>query len=164
MNTCPYCGSEVESYGHDFYCFYCEMIVDSNDVQQNGKRKNFLPASQPTHDYLKRNTPQLMTITTVEMLFLLKFARAERSSVYGHRYTFIQAMKEGVGEFKEGEQYMFEEYEYWTRKCFVLENLIRERIGYIPAKLTESYIQNLAGKMLESTKKDMVIQQTKPFR
>jgi hypothetical protein len=148
----------VESYGHDFYCFYC-------DVQQNGKRKNFLPASQPTHDYLKFSTPQLMTITTVEMLFLLKFARAERSSVYGHRHTFIQAMKEGVGEeFKEGEQYMFEEYEYWTRKCFVLENLIRERIGYIPKKLTESYIQNLVGRMLESSKKDMVIQQTKPFR
>jgi hypothetical protein len=40
---------------------------------------------------------------------------------------------------------------------------IRERIGYIPVKLTESYIQNLAAKMDESTKKDMVIQQPKPI-
>jgi hypothetical protein len=34
----------------------------------------------------------------------------------------------------------FSEYEKATRKYFVLENLILERIGYYPAKLAESYM------------------------
>lgn len=132
-------------------------------MQENGKRKNFLPDSQPAHDDLKRSTPELMTKTTIDLLFLLKFARAERSSIYRQRNVFIKALKTGDADFKEGEQYTFVEYEYWTRKCFVLENLIRERIGYVPAKLTESYLQNLAARMIESTKKDMVIQQPRSF-
>lgn len=105
-----------------------------------------------------------MRLTTIELLYLLKFARKERSTTYHQRYTFIQAMKQGASEFKEGEQYTFSEYEHWTRKCFVLENLIRKRIGYYPSKITDSYIENLAVKMEESTKKDMVIQQPKPIK
>ncbi|MEH6908245.1 hypothetical protein [Neobacillus drentensis] len=163
MKTCPYCGSGLKSFGHDFYCGYCELKLCFKDVQENGKRKSFLPDSQPTHDDLKRSTPELMTVTTIELLFLLKFARAERSSIYGQRNVFIKALKTGNTDFKEGEQYTFGEYEYWTRKCFVLENLIRERIGYVPAKLTESYLQSLADRMIESTKKDMVIQQPRPI-
>jgi hypothetical protein len=100
----------------------------------------------------------------VELLFLLRFARAERSSIYGQRQLFILAIKEGVGEFRKGEQYTFKEYEYWTRKCFVIENLIRERLGYIPKKLTEAYIQNLADRMFDSAKKDMRIKEPKSLK
>jgi hypothetical protein len=164
MNTCPYCGSKVESFGKKFSCLFCELIVDEKDVQQNGKRKNFLPASQPAYEDLQRSTPELMRMNIVELLFLLRFARAERSSIYGQRQLFILAIKEGVGEFRKGEQYTFKEYEYWTRKCFVIENLIRERLGYIPKKLTEAYIQNLADRMFDSAKKDMRIKEPKSLK
>jgi hypothetical protein len=62
------------------------------------------------------------------------------------------------------EEYSFREYKKATRKCFVLEKLVREQIGYYPAKLTESYIQTLAARMEESAKKDMVIQQPNPIK
>jgi hypothetical protein len=163
MKTCPYCGSDVESFADHFYCAFCDVKLCFSEVQENGKRKNFLPDSQPSYDDLKRSTPELMTMTTIDLLFLLKFARAERSSIYGQRNTYIKVLKTGETDFKEGEQYTYKEYEYWTRKCFVLENLIRERIGYIPPKLTESYLQNLAARMIESTKKGMIIQQPKPI-
>ncbi|KKI92420.1 hypothetical protein WQ54_09630 [Bacillus sp. SA1-12] len=161
MKTCPYCGSEVEPYGDKFSCLYCELILDKKDVQQNGKRKDCLPASQPSYKDLYRTTTELMTMNTIELLYLLKFARAERGSIYSQRKLFLQAMKEGASGYEEAEKYTFKEYEFWTRKCFVLENLIRERISYIPQKLTESYIQNFAGRMLNSSKKDMSIKQPK---
>ncbi|MCM3571265.1 hypothetical protein [Neobacillus mesonae] len=165
MKTCAYCGSPVNSNGgHDYYCSFCMMNLDYGDVQENGKRKNLLPFSQPSLSDLDKSTPELMCFSTVELLFLLKFARKERTDIYKQRYILIRAMKVGADEYTEAEQYTFREYEKATRKCFVLENLIRERIGYYPAKLTDSYIQTLAAKMEESAKKDMVIQNPKPIK
>ncbi|MGG1400241.1 hypothetical protein ABE288_20820 [Bacillus salipaludis] len=160
MKTCPYCGSGVETVDTYLYCAFCDLHLCVKDVQENGKRKNLLPESQPSYEDLKCTTPELMKKTTIELLFLLKFARAERSSIYGRRTVFIKAMKTGENDFTEGERYTYGEYEYWTRKCFVLENLIRERIGYIPQKLTEPYLQNLVERINESTKKRMIIQQS----
>jgi hypothetical protein len=165
MKTCAYCGSSIEIMDRNYcYCSFCVMKLKYEDVQENGKRKNFLPDSQPSLSDLNKSTPELMELTTVELLCLLKFARKERTDIYKRRYTFIRAMKEGAEEFFEAEQYTFSEYEKMTRKCFVLENIIRERIGYSPSKLTDSYIQNLAAKMEESLRKDMIIQKPKPIK
>jgi hypothetical protein len=145
----------------EYYCLFCTMKLKDEDVQENGKRKNLLPASQPSLSDLNKSTPELMCFSTIELLFLLKFARKERADIYKQRYIFIRAMNEGAGEFKEAVEYTFSEYEKATRKCFVLENLVRERIGYYPAKLTESYIQTLEARVEESAKKDMIIQYPK---
>jgi hypothetical protein len=164
MKTCPYCGSEVSSSDLDFgYCAFCEMKIPYEDIQDNGQRKQLLPESQPTLSDLKKSTSELMRLSTVELLFLLKWAREERSTTYKQRCTFIRAMKQGADEFAEAEQYTFKEYERATRKCFVLENLVRERLGYYPVKLTDSYIQNLAVKMEDSSSKKMVIQDPMPL-
>jgi hypothetical protein len=135
------------------------MKLENTDVQEFGKRKSLLPASQPSLSDLDKSTPELMCFLTIELLFLLKFARRERADMYKQRYIFIRAIKEGAGEFTEAEQYTYHEYERATRKCFILENHIRERIGYFPAKLTNSYNQTLASRMKECAKKDMVIRQ-----
>lgn len=161
MKTCPYCGSGVETVGTYFYCVFCDLHLCEKDVQENGKRKNLVSESQPSYEDLKCSTSELMNKTTIELLFLLKFTRRERSSIYGQRNVFIKAMKTGENDFTEGERYTYGEYEYWTRKCFVLENLIRERLGYIPQKVTESYLQNLVERINESTKKRMIIQPSK---
>ncbi|WP_085520915.1 hypothetical protein [Tuberibacillus sp. Marseille-P3662] len=161
MKTCCYCGSDVHPYSKHYYCHFCEMIIDSSDVQENGNRKDFLPKTQPSNIDVEKSTPELMTYTTIELLFMLKIARKERSETYHNRHIFIQAMKSEASRFQDGERYTYDLYEYWTRKCFVLENLVRERIGYIPFKLTESYIQNLAARMEQSTKKRMTIKKGK---
>jgi hypothetical protein len=163
MKTCPYCGSKIKTYNEHFYCEFCDMKQELDDIQENGKRKNLLPESQPSFFDLNKSTPELMRFSTFELLFLLKFARKKRTDIYKHRHLFIQAIKEGANELAGGEQYTYQQYEKVTRKCFVLENLIRERIGYYPAKITDPYLQNLAVKMKESAKKDMVIQQAEPI-
>jgi hypothetical protein len=164
MKTCPYCGSAVSSSDLDFgYCAFCEMKIPFEDIKENGQRKQLLPESQPTLSDLKKSTPELMQLSTVELLFLLKWAREERATIYKQRYSFIRAMKQGADEFAEAVQYTFKEYERATRKCFVLENLVRERLGYYPVTLTDSYIQNLAVKTEDSGSKKMVIQESKPL-
>jgi hypothetical protein len=164
MKTCPYCGSAVSFFDLDFgYCAFCEMNIPYDDIQEHGQRKQLLPESQPALSDLKKTTPELMRLSTVELLFLLKWAREERATIYKQRYTFIRAMKQGADEFAEAEQYTFKEYERATRKFFVLENLVRERLGYYPVKLTDSYIQHLAVKTEASGQKKMAIQHPKPL-
>ncbi|RBW68255.1 hypothetical protein [Bacillus taeanensis] len=158
MKTCPYCGKEVQSYKGNYYCDFCTMVVYCKDVQEEGKRKNLMPNHLPDLEDVKKSTPELMTYSTIELLYMLKLARKERATVYGNRYTFIQARKLTEDpHFQQGEQQMYQEYEYYTRKCFVLENLIRGRLGYYPQKLTDSYLQNLAERMEQSAQKPMVI-------
>lgn len=157
MKTCPYCGSTVELICSQFQCNYCELKLQPKDVQKDGKRKDFLPDSQPSYTELKRSTRELMELTTLELLYLLKFARSERRAIYSNRKVFIKAVKEGLKECVEGIRFTFNEYEYWTRKCFVLENLTRERMGYIPPKITDQYLDDLIIKMKESQQKNMLI-------
>jgi hypothetical protein len=164
MKTCAYCGSAVQSLNGNYSCSFCSMILNNQDVQENGKRKDLLPNTIPSHSDLIKSTPELMCFSTVELLFLLKLARKERADIYKQRFVLLQAMKEGADEFSEAEAYAFSEYEKATRKCFVLENIIRERLGYYPTKLTDSYIQTLVTKIEESAKKEMVIQQPKPLK
>jgi hypothetical protein len=163
MKTCAYCGSSVQSIDDNYSCSFCSMTLNDQDVKENGKRKDLLPNSLPVLSDLNKSTLELMRISIIELLTLLKLARRERADIYKQRYVLIQAIKEGATEFSETEAYAFSEYEKITRKCFVLENIIRERMGYFPSKLTESYIQNLAARIEESAQKDMVIQQPKPL-
>jgi hypothetical protein len=60
-----------------------------------------------------------MKLNIGELLFLLKFARAERSSTNG----------QGSEEFLKRVQFTFRKYEYWIRKCLVLENLNGDLLG-----------------------------------
>lgn len=160
MKTCPYCGSEVQLQVQFFYyCSFCQIKLKKEDVQENGERKSLLPQEQPSIEDVKKSTTELMKLTTLELLWLLKLARKERAEIYNNRFIFIQALKQGATKFEEAEKYTYQQYEYITRKCFVLENIIRERIGYIPPKISQKYITNLIEKLQLPTKK-MIIQKT----
>ncbi|MBT2757922.1 hypothetical protein J7E71_18780 [Mesobacillus foraminis] len=157
MKTCPYCGSPVELICSQFQCNFCVLTLNPEDVQEDGNRKDILPVSQPSYTELRRSTRELMEFTTLELLYLLKFARSERRAIYANRKVFIQALKEGLKECLEGVRFTFNEYEYWTRKCFVLENLVREKMGYIPPKITNQYLDDLIEKIKGSQRKNMLI-------
>ncbi|PLT29804.1 hypothetical protein [Peribacillus deserti] len=161
MKTCPYCGSEINQPLAPYYCSFCEMGITEEDIQEKGKRKDFLPEVQPTLQDLSKNTQELIRLSLIELVLLLKLARKERANLYKQRYIFIQAIKQGAEEYREGEQYTFIEYEKMTRKCFVLENLIRERMGYYPTFITNTFIRKLADRMIASLQKEMVIRPPK---
>ncbi|MGM0806868.1 MAG: hypothetical protein ACQET8_19160 [Bacillota bacterium] len=108
------------------------MTLDNQDVQENGKRKDILPNCLPVLSDLNKSTPELIGLSTLELLAFLKLARKERADIYKQRIVLIRAMKEGATEFLETESYAFSEYEKITRKCFALEKYYTGTYGFLP--------------------------------
>jgi hypothetical protein len=150
MKTCPYCGSDVEMMNpHQYYCDFCSMTLDASIVKENRERLDVYFRDFCLESDIKKTTPELMTFSTFELLYLLKMIRHERSSMYHHMHVFHRA-GESTEEFKEVEKEAGGEYLYLTKKAFVVENIIRQRLGYVPSRITENYLL----KYLENIKKD----------
>lgn len=125
------------------------MQLDESIIKENYERlyvrfRDFAMASQ-----INRTTPEIMTLSTFELLHLLKLIRKERHDVYHYMHVFRRAGEES-NDFKEAEKESGREYLYFTKKAFVVENIIRTRLGYVPERITESYLV----KYLQNIKND----------
>lgn len=155
MKTCPYCASEVEVFNKmKFYCGFCDMAVvpneDGNRVSRY-KRKPFIDLKDSN-----LSTPELMLYHTFDLLHLLQLLRAERRSYFGHVTTFKKASNE-TDQFKEVEAEAGNEYEKITRKVWIVENLLIERLGYIPERISNELLETVLGRIEKSAKKAMII-------
>ncbi|MDV7767735.1 hypothetical protein N9I19_24970, partial [Peribacillus sp. CSMR9] len=61
---------------------------------------------------------------------------------YFSTMTTMKKASSIVPEYKDGERMSADEYEMITRKCFVVESILNERMGYIPKKITENLLIN----------------------
>ncbi|MEY2195201.1 hypothetical protein AB7942_21020 [Neobacillus sp. BF23-41] len=133
MKTCPYCGSHIERMDHQYYfCNFCCMNIDIRIVKENYERldvrfRDFVLAAQ-----IDKTTPEIRTLSTFELLYLLKMIRKERNDMYHHMQLFHRAGKEGITGYNEVEKETGRDYMYYTKKAFVVENIIRTRLGYVP--------------------------------
>ncbi|MQR84343.1 hypothetical protein GFV16_00090 [Bacillus megaterium] len=158
-HSCCYCGSEIQL--KNCYCDFCEIQLDKSDIQINGNRKKIVSSFIPGVSTLKNSTVELLKYSTIELVYLLRMARKERSEAYGLRFSIVKGIEQSGDnkEFKElvkgGEQQLYEDYEYWSRKCFVLENIIRERTAFYPASITDQYISKLLHHAERSERKPM---------
>ncbi|MET3574233.1 hypothetical protein ACFFIY_12185 [Bhargavaea ullalensis] len=149
--TCPYCGCELVHQAATYYCDFCVMQMGTDQIQHNHERlavrvRDFVPG-----DYVEKTTPELMILSTYELLCLLKQVRAERTAMYQLMNTFYKARKhQNSDNYRKEEAYSGQEYERITRKMFVLENLIRMRLGYVPSRITEQHLN----RYLENIRKD----------
>ncbi|GAB0171945.1 TFIIB-type zinc ribbon-containing protein [Lysinibacillus sp. CTST325] len=158
--TCPYCGSVLKPEGEKYYCDFCIMILPADRVQRNHERVSVRVRDFALDVYLDKTTPELMRYSTYELLSLLKYARAERTNIYKLMNTFYNARKQqGIEEYKESEEYSGKEYEKITRKMFVLENLIRQRLGYVPHRITDVYLGKYLAAMEKDKRQPMIIRQ-----
>lgn len=64
-------------------------------------------------------------------------------------------------EFKDLAQDQANDYEYWTRRKFVIENILLERQGYFPERKTDKILRFMADQIKKSMKRKMKISQTK---
>ncbi|MFD4932153.1 hypothetical protein ACFWMS_25320 [Peribacillus butanolivorans] len=152
MKTCPYCGSNLEKMDTQYYCDFCCMNLDPLIVKTNGERIDIRVNEAALDVHIEKTTPELMTLSTFELLYLLKAIRKERSEMYSYMNTFYKAgQQQGDSEdFKEYEISSGKDYMHFTKKAFVVENIIRTRLGYVPTRITESYL----ARYLESIKND----------
>jgi hypothetical protein len=165
MKTCPYCGSHTERMDHQYYyCDFCCMKIDIRIVKENQERLDVRFRDFALDAYIDRTTPEIMTLSTFELLYLLKMIRKERNDMYHHMHVFRRASDTGSNDYKEAEKDSGEDYIYFTKKAFVVENIIRSRIGYVPARITENdlvkYLENIKkgkkGPMMIRTKRQKI--------
>jgi len=116
------------------------MNIDIRIVKENYERVDVRFRDFALDAYIDKTTPEIMTFSTFELLYLLKMIRNERNNMYHLMNVFHQAGKEGITEYIDVEKETGRDYMYYTKKAFVVENIIRTRLGYVPDRITESYL------------------------
>lgn len=155
--TCPYCGTELQIKENTYFCVFCEMAVAAEDVQQNGERKQI--TFEINHLFItdaEKNTKQLMQRSTNDLIVLLRLVRQKRTDYYNYLRLMNKASDQ-ADDFAEHAQLTGKDYEYWTRKAWVLENIIRERTGVFPERITDDYLIGMSARAEKINKKRMKI-------
>ncbi|MGX7420273.1 hypothetical protein ACWOFR_15895 [Carnobacterium gallinarum] len=132
MNTCKYCGSELDPSN---FCTFCQIQFTSEDVQHDGKRQSNLIEEIPfeTNEILKMTTQQLLKEKTLYLVYALRVARRARNEQYQHKVNtpteaFIKAKK----------------------LCTVIESILFERMGSIPKRVDNKYIRTMIEDLVAS--------------
>jgi len=160
MNTCGFCATELQ----ENYCSFCEMQLLDQHVMNDGKRLNQAEQFKhlPDPEEIFATTTELMQKETIELLCLLKEARKIRADVYQLRLLRHQAEEEtGLNEDVRGiEKQTYHEYDNATRKVWVIENIIKKRLGYFPKRLTNNFLNVYMQRMEESEQKPMTMRRS----
>lgn len=127
------------------------MELSDRYILKEGKRlSQTIPHLPPEGDIFK-GTKELLKLETIELLCLLRYARKYRSDVYNCRILTHKA--EGAGGEVEGmKEKSFSDYEDATRKVWVIENILKDRIGYYPNKITSEFIDKYNDRIERSEK------------
>lgn len=72
-------------------------------------------------------------------------------------HVFHRAGEQGIKDFKEVETETGRNYMYYTKKAFVVENIIRTRLGYVPERITENYLMKYLENINNDKKRPMII-------
>jgi hypothetical protein len=154
MKTCGYCGREIQGD----YCSFCELMLDKKYVLEGHKRVDHVIERTPDEAAIFLTTAELLTFETVDLLFLLKYARSYRSEVYHLRVISYKAEERKSDQvLEEIQQQSYEEYERATRKVWIIENILKDRMGYYPVKVTDEFLQAYLYRIKQSQKKQMVL-------
>jgi|SRR5699024_2971814 len=156
MQTCAYCGTKV----NDKYCSFCDMLLTDRYILEDGQRLDTSISHYPEMQGIFKSTAELIQLETLELLCLLRHAREYRSRAYELRILTHQATAAG-GDMEEIQASSYNDYEDATRKVWVIENIIADRIGYYPQKITEKFLAMYVDRIQKSQQKRMVIKKEK---
>lgn len=143
MNTCGFCGTEL----NNSYCSFCNMQLKNKNITKNGERIQHNKNITFNKDDVFLPTVKLMKLETLTLLHLLKEARKIRSNIFNIKL--------------EAEQKTYNEYETATRRVWVIENIIKNRLGYYPKRLTHDFLEAYIDKIYQSEEKVMCLKNKK---
>lgn len=164
MKTCKYCGSTLSYTGnHDFTnyfsCEYCDMVFPEYDTCENRKRKMSVPDSYEEYGYYS-STKELLKKNTIELFHILKKCRADWYDLYNLLKNLMD-LKEGEipnkNEVEQAYRPLYNEYVDLTKKKFIIENIILEKAGFLPDKITEEFLNGLVEQGRKASNKPMYI-------
>lgn len=104
--TCPYCGSLLVEHQEDkYYCGFCVMTLGAHQIQHNHERISVRIRDFALDSSMEKTTPELMRLSTFELLSLLKTIRAERTDMYKYLNVFYRVRtNEDTEDFREKEE------------------------------------------------------------
>ncbi|BFH18215.1 hypothetical protein J6TS7_29610 [Paenibacillus dendritiformis] len=156
MKTCAYCGSEVHIHT-EAYCSFCEMILPLDLVQEDGYRKKLSSShALVSLGLADRTTPELMTLATFELLHLLKMLRQKRSDAF-NLMRILKKANGQVDDFQNAASSSGKDYEWWTRKMWIVENILRDRMDHYPMRISDDYLMSLVKQIKQSNEKPMTV-------
>lgn len=151
MNTCGFCGIELNEY----YCSFCDMQLKKEYITENSKRMKQVKKNFLNKEDVLLPTAKLMEKETLTLLYLLKEARKIRSDVFNLKNQ-NQDEKE-----QDAENQLYNQYETATRRVWVIENIIKNRLGYYPKRLTHDFLEAYIDKIYQSEEKVMSLKNKK---
>lgn len=157
MKTCGFCASGIT----ENYCEFCDMVLKDKHITKNGERMNHEKRFKgyPDSSEVYSSTPELMTMETINLLCLLREARKIRAESYKLRLLRHQAEEENglIESVQNIDEISYTEYEKATKRVWVIENIIKDRLGYFPQKVTNNFLNMYLERMEKSDKKAMIM-------
>ncbi|MCM3227539.1 hypothetical protein [Terribacillus saccharophilus] len=162
MITCKYCGERLNFIGEDedviyFDCSFCELIFPLEDTCCDRKRKNSVPEHYESDYYV--SIPELKNRNTISLFYML---RDLRSHWYSAK-TLYDKLKKHAAETKltDSEKEIAakykQEYTDLTKRKFIIENILLEKTGFLPDKLTDEFLSTIIEDGEAASNKKMLI-------
>jgi hypothetical protein len=116
------------------------MEIDPRIIKENRERLD-VPLREFTLDsQMDQTTPELMMLSTFELLNLLKVLQKECEDIDHSISLYRHASQPSIHDTHEAEKETGFNYMYYTKKVFVVENIIRCRLGYVPHPITDDFL------------------------
>lgn len=150
MTECRFCHSELNQNNT---CDFCG--AKAQDQQATTLRYGHTPyvRGDESLDYLRNQ--HIYTL-----YFFLHVYRKERSSYFDLLRTFKKSLDE-TNEFADNEKEAGEEYEFWTKKVWIAERIIADRLGYAPQRIDDKFLNSQFKKIKQYESKKHQIRKTK---
>lgn len=160
QKTCPYCSTEMKEEHQGYTCSFCNFY-DFDVTTQAGQRSRIKQMkSIITLDHAYQPIINLFEYHTYDILLLLRLVRQERSKTYSLLTTFNKVMKEEPEEaenFKESAEEQGANYDEITRRAWILENILIDRMGYFPERINDEMLLKVREQSLKAQQKVMKI-------
>ena len=143
-------------------CAFCKATYQdishaSTDYQRT---KKHLIKKYVTSEDIERPVQELEEYHTLDLLLCLRIARTERTQAFYLVRLYNKALDE-MPEDAESINVMIEEaaemYTNWTRRSWTLENILTNRMGYFPDRVSDEMIEKIKIRIEKTQSKPMKI-------
>ena len=163
MITCKYCGTELDFIGEKeskqfFHCNYCDISFEKQETCYDRKRKASVPPHYDSNYYQPTN--QLLKLNTVELFHLLSDCRKDWFTNYSTLQSLKKLKNDDPSKTKQvDEMYKPLNHEYikMSKQKFIIENILLEKAGFLPEKITNEFLSMLVEEGTKSSQKPMYI-------
>jgi hypothetical protein len=171
--TCKYCGQELKFLGEHqdkiyYSCSFCEMNFELKDTSSDRKRKMSVPEVYDENFYTL-TTRDFIQCDTITLYHYLKDIRAYWYSQKTILEGLKKMMNKGTSQYdsvnlnkpNKVDNNMLKElknnYIQLTKKKFVVENIILERTGFLPEKITEDFLSEMIEQGRKASNRPMFV-------